>query len=121
MATLSTAARNAAVNGVTALLNSGTIKFQTAGGNEVAVCGFAATAFGAADAGTATAGAISSDTSAIAGTVSAALLRASDTSTIITCTCTTSGGGGDFIFTSLSIGTGDTVSVTSLTITQPAS
>lgn len=119
--TLATAARNAAVNGVTALLGAGDIRFETSANAEVATCTFAATAFGAASGGVATAAAIGSDTSAAGGTVDHCLLRSSAAATIATCTCTATGGGGDFELTSLTIGVGDTVSVTSLTITQPAS
>lgn len=121
MATLSTTARNTSVNSVTALLNNGDIKFQTSGGNEIAICTFGATAFSAASNGKATANAIADDTSALAGTVATGLLRDSSHNPVITCTCTGQGGGGDFIFTSLVIGAGDTVSVTSLTLEQKAS
>lgn len=121
MPTLSTTARNAAVDAVVDLLDSGDIRFETSGNNEVATCNLAATAFGNATSGTATAATITDDTNATGGTVDHALIRNSTADTIITCTCSLSGGGGDFIFTSLSIGAGDTVSVTSLTVTQPAS
>jgi hypothetical protein len=120
MATLTTAARNAAVNGVTALLNSGTLMFQTSAHVEVAICNLNATAFGAGSNGTATANAISDDTDAAGGVINHAHLRKSDTTEIISLTCSVTGGGGDLQLTSLTIGAGDTVSVTSLTLTQPA-
>ena len=121
MATLATAARNAAVDAVAALLNSGHIRFETAANNEVATNNFGATAFAAAVSGTATANSIADDSSATGGTVDHALLRSSASATIITATCTAVGGGGDIELTSLVIGAGDTVSVTSMTLTQPAS
>lgn len=121
MPILATAARNAAVNAIAALLNGGTIRFETSANNEVATCGFSATAFGAAASGTATANAISSDTNADGGTVDHALLRDSSAATIITATCTATGGGGDIELTSLAIGAGDTLAVNSMTLTQPAS
>ena len=121
MPTLATAARNAAVNAIAALLNSGHVRFETSGNNEVATCNFGATAFGTAADGTATANAIADDADAAGGTVDHALLRSSAAATIITCTCTATGGGGDIELTSLVIGEGDTVSVTSMTLTQPAS
>jgi len=121
MPTLETVARNAAVDGVVDLLDSGDIRFETSGDNEVATCDFGATAFGAAASGTATANAISDDSSATGGTIEHASLRQSDTTKVMECTCTATGGGGDIELTSLVIGAGDTVSVTSLTVTQPAS
>lgn len=121
MATLATIARNAAVDAVAALCNSGDIRFETSANNEVATCTFGATAFGAASSGTATANSIADDASATGGTIDHAKLRKSDASEVMTVTCTATGGGGDIELTSLVIGAGDTVSVTSLTLTQPAS
>lgn len=121
MPTLATAARNAAVNAIAALLNSGTIRFETSGNNEVATCGFGATAFGAASAGTGTANAISNDSDAAGGTIDHAVLRDSGAATVITCSCSEVGNGGDIELTSLVIGAGDTLAVNSMTMTQPAS
>lgn len=118
---LAAAARNAAVNGITALLNSGTIQFQTSGHVAVATCTFGATAFGAASNGTATANAISDDTNAVGGTIAHAHLRTSVPAELVELSCTVTGGGGDIQLTSLVIGAGDTVSVTSLSLTMPAS
>ena len=119
--TLETVARNAACNGVVDLLNSGTIRFETVGNSEVATCTFNATAFGDAATGTATAAAIVDDSSATGGVIDHALVRTSATALVATCTCTVTAGGGDFELTSLTIGAGDTVSVTAMTVTQPAS
>lgn len=121
MPTLSTEARNAAVDAVTALLDAGDIRFETAADNEVATLAFGNPAFGAAAAGSATANAITDDTDAAGGTIDHAKLRKSDASEVMTATVTATGGGGDFEMTSLTIGAGDTVIITSLTISQPAS
>ncbi len=121
MPTLSTAARNAAVDAIAALLDGGDIRFETSANNEVALCTFAGTAFGAAASGTATAAAIGSDADAAGGTIDHALLRDSVAATVITATCSATGGGGDIELTSLVIGAGDTVAVNSMTLTQPAS
>jgi len=121
MATLATVGRDAAVTAATDLLDLGDIRFQTGAAAEVATCTFAATAFGVAATGVCTAAAIGDDTTAAGGLVASALLRTSAAATVITATCTATGGGGDFIFTNLTIGVGDTVSVTSLTVTMPAS
>lgn len=119
--TLETLARNAAANGIVDLLDGGNIRFETAANGEVATCTFGTPAFGAAAAGVATANAITDDSSAAGGTIDHAKLRQSDTTLVATLTCTTVGGGGDFELTSLVIGAGDTVTVSSFTITQPAS
>ena len=122
MATLTDTSRNAAVNAVAALCNSGTVKFHTAAHSVVATCTFGATAFGASASGTATANAITDDTNATGGTIDHAHLYKSDgTTDLMSVTCTATGGGGDIELSSLSIGAGDTVSITSLTLTQPAS
>jgi hypothetical protein len=122
MATLSTTGRNAAVAAVGTLLDSGVVEFQSSADSEVATVTFAATAFGSPAVGVITAAAMTDDSSAAGGTVAKARLYKSDLTTeILLCTTTTVGGGGDFELTSLVIGAGDKVSITSLTITQPAS
>lgn len=120
MATLTSAARNAGIGAIAALCNSGTIQFQTSADVEVATCGFGATAFGAASAGVVTANAISDDASATGGVIEHAKFFTSGAAEVLEATCTATGGGGDFELTSLTIGAGDTVSVTSLTMTLPA-
>jgi len=119
--TLTSAARDAMVNALTALLNSGFVRFDTSGDVEVAKCTFGATAFGASAAGVATANAITDDTDANGGTINHALLQNSSSVEILRGTVTTTGGGGDFEGATLVISAAETVSITSLTITQPAS
>ena len=118
---LSTAARNAAADAIAALLDDGDIRFETSGNNEVATNDFGATAFGNAAAGVATANAIADDTNTTSGTIDHAILRDSLNGTVIDATVTVTGGGGDFTMPSLVFGDGDTLRVTSLTITVPAS
>lgn len=119
--TLADIARNAAVAAVGALCNGGDIRFETAANGEVATCAFNATAFGSPSAGVITAATITDDTDAAGGTIDHAKLRSSAAATVATLTCTAVGGGGDLELTSLVIGAGDTVTVSSLTMTQPAS
>lgn len=119
--TLTTEARNAAVDAVVDLLDGGTVEFQTSSNNEVASCAFDTPAFGAADGGTATAEEITDDTDATGGTVDHVVLKKSNNTTLLTLTASVVGGAGDIEMTSLVVGAGDTVKVTSLTITQPAS
>lgn len=122
MATLSTAGRNAACDAVTALVDvsgPGNLVFRTSGDVEVATLPFSATAFGAASSGVCTAATITSDTSATGGTTTKATLEDGAASIVITATVGTSGN--DINLSSTTIGAGDTVSVSSLTVTMPAS
>lgn len=110
-----TAARNGMANYIVDQLNNGFIEFQTSADSEVATCGFAATAFGSASSGIATAGAITDDADAAGGTIAKAELQTSATTAVVLCSVTVAGGGGDIIISSLAIAPGETVSVTSLT------
>lgn len=123
MPTLSTAARNAACNAVVDLLDAGAgaglLVFRTSGDVEVATLTFSDPAFGNAATGVATASAITSDTSATGGTTTKATLEDSDATVVLTCTVGTSGS--EINLSSTTIGASDTVSISSLTVTQPAS
>ncbi len=99
--------------------DNGTLEFQTSADAEVATCDFSATAFGAASSGVITANAIADDTDATGGTVAKAQLKNADAVAEVNCSVSASGGGGDIIMSSLVVGAGDTVSVTSLTYTAP--
>lgn len=114
--TLLTAARNAAADAITALLNNGSIIFETSGDNEVSINDFAATAFAAAVAGVATANAIADDSATIAGTIEHAVLRDSGDTPVINATVGETGSGLDFEMPSLAFGNGDTLQVNSLTL-----
>lgn len=123
MPTLETIARNAACDAIVDLIDAGagagTLVFQTSGDVEVATLTFSDPAFGAASGGTATAAAISPDTSATGGTVAQASAFDSNATKVIEFTVSTSGA--DINLSSLTIGAGDTVSMSSLTVTMPAS
>jgi hypothetical protein len=97
---------------------AGSLIFQTSGSVEVATLVFANPAFGAASGPTATANAIADDTTATGGTVSKFKIQngsAADAGFAGSVAVS----GGDINLSSLSIGAGDTVSVTSLTYTAP--
>lgn len=123
MATLATAGRNAACNAVVDLIDAGSgagsLVFRTSGDVEVATLTFSDPAFGNASTGVATASAITSDTSATGGTTTKATLQDSDSNIVITATVGTSGS--DINLSSTVIGATDTVAVSSLTVTMPAS
>lgn len=122
MPVLATAARNAACNAIVDLIDAGSaagaLVFRTSGSAEVATLPFSDPAFGNASTGVATASAITSDTSATGGTTDRATLEDSDTNVVITASVGTSGK--DINLSSATIGAGDTVSMSSLTVTVPA-
>jgi hypothetical protein len=116
---------DAAVNAVTALLNSGFIKLFTGSqpAEDVALTGtllatmtFGATAFGASSGGTATANAISSGTAGNTGTAAYFALVKSDGTTVVG-TGSVGTTGCDLNLNSTSISAGATVSCSSFTIT----
>ena len=123
--TLSTAARNAAADAIVDLVDGGStdangdLVIQTSGDAEVATLAMANPAFGNAAAGVATANAISDDTNATGGTAANFILQDRDNTEIIRGDVSTSGA--ELNLSSTSIGNGDTVSVSSLTLTVPAS
>ena len=122
--TLQDNARDAGVEAITDLCDSGTIEIKTAastvaGTNEIAILTFGATAFGAASSGVVNANAITDETNANAGTASDATFFTSGSAAILQCSVGTSGE--DINFSSVSFGAGDTISITSLSVTQPAS
>lgn len=95
----------------------GLLVINTSGDVEVATLTFSNPAFGAAAAGVATAGAITSDTNATGGTAAKAELRNAAGTAKILCSVTATGGGGDIQLSSVVISAGQTVSISSLTYT----
>lgn len=119
---LTTLARNAMCNALVDLIDvsgPGNIKFETSGDVEVATLPFANPAFGNAATGVATANAITSDTTATGGTVAQASIYDGAAAKILEAVVLTSGG--DINLSSLSIGANDTISMSALTVTVPAS
>jgi len=118
MATLATTYRNLLAQTLGEVLDAGDIRFESAANAEVATCPFGDPAFGSPSNGVVTANAITPDADAAGGTIDHALLRTSGAATVLTCTCSTTSG--DFVLSSLNIGAGDTLSISSLTMTMPA-
>lgn len=116
---LSTTARNAMIDALTGLLDGGTIEFQNVSGTVLATLDFDAAAFAAAASGTATANAIVSGT-AIAGTCTKAIFKDSGGTQVIQASVTITGGGGDMTAASVVFTLGETIAISSLTLTQPA-
>jgi hypothetical protein len=123
--TISTAARNAGCNAMVDLLDAGTtdangdLVIQTSGDVEVATLALSNPAFGNAATGVATAAAISDDTNATGGTAANFILQDRDNTEVFRGGCGTSGA--ELNLSSLTIGAGDTVSVSAMTFTVPAS
>jgi hypothetical protein len=133
---ISNAARTAACNGIVDLIDggssAGTLTFRTGSaptnttdadsGTLLATLTFSDPAFGAASAGVATASTITSDTSIDAtGTVGHFRIKDSDGTVIMQGSVTATGGGGDITFAAIAWVAGGTCSVSSLTVTVPAS
>ena len=113
-----TAARNGIADYIVDQLDGGTLEIQTSGGVEVATLTFGTPAFGAAAAGVATANAITDDSSATGGTAAKAQLKNSGATAVVNCSVGTSGE--DINLSSVAIGAGYKVSISSLTYTAPA-
>ena len=96
---------------------AGSLVFMTSGDVEVATCPFTVTAFGPASGGTATANAITDDTSATGGTVAKFKCVSGGAADIFFGAVAVSGS--DMDLSSLSVGVGDTVSVSALTYSAP--
>lgn len=123
--TLTTAARNAACNAVVDLLDAGSsdangdLVIMTSGDVEVATLALSNPAFGNSATGTATANAISNDTSATGGEAALFKMQDRDNTEVFRGTVGTSGA--DLNLSSTTIGAGATVTVSAFTYTVPAS
>jgi len=124
MNNISTAARNAMCDALVDLVDSGgtgTIAIYTASfGTLLATLTFSATAFGAASSGVATAATITDDSSADA-TGTAAVCRVINGSAATVWEGTVGTSGEDLNLNTVSIATADVVSISSMTVTMPAS
>lgn len=116
-----TSVRNTIADAVVDLIDAGagagTIQFQTSGDVEVATLTYSDPAYGSAAAGTATANSITSDTNATGGTVAKSAHYDSNSTLVFSTAVGTSGS--DINLSSLSVGSGDTVSMSSLTYSAP--
>jgi hypothetical protein len=120
--TLATTMRDAIADAVdTRVGASATMEFQTSGDVEVATLTLGNPAFGASSSGVITlSGTPLSDTNATGGTMAKFVIKSGGTTTEITGTTATSGGDINFAG-GLTVGAGDTLTLTSFTITCPAS
>lgn len=126
--TLTNAARSAMCDALVDLIDigagtNGTIIIATGADVEVATLTFSTTAFGAASNGVATAASITSDTSATgnASAVDKFIVRDQDNTEVFRGSVGATSSGEDMELSSTTIGAGDTVSLSSFTVTVPAS
>ena len=122
--TLTTSARDTACDSIVDLIDTagtGKLDFYTDGfGTLLAELVFGATAFGASSTGTATANAITAETSAVAtGTAGAFRIMGGNDEVVMSGSVSASGG--DINLNTTSIFQGDSLSISSLTVTVPAS
>lgn len=121
--TLETAIRNGACDSVVDSIDAGAaagyIQMETSADAELATLTMSDPAFGAASSGTATASAVASDTNANAGTIAQGSIYDSNAVKKFELDAGTSGT--YIIVSSTSVGAGDTVSMSSFTVTCPAS
>ena len=121
-----TTARNGIADYIVDLLDvgaadaQGDLVFMTSGDVEVATPALSNPAFGAAASGTATANAITDDLSATGGTVALFKVVDRNNAEVFRGTVTATSGGGDIELSSVIIGAGSTVSMTSLTYSSSA-
>lgn len=125
--TLQTNARNAAVDGVTALMDGGgTLNFVDTAGATVATVNLSSDAFAAAVTGVATANGLPLICDPCAGSPTAANvstfnIKTSGGTTILTGDVTNLAGSGSFRLSDLLINAGDRLVINTFTYTQPAS
>jgi hypothetical protein len=126
--TLPTNVRNTMCDAFVGMIDAGsgagTIEMKSgastvAGTNEVATLTFSDPAFGDASSGVATANSVTSDTNATGGTVGFFTIFDSNALAVVQGIVHTSTG--DINLSSLVVGATDTVTISSLTFTQPAS
>lgn len=123
MPTLDTATRNAIVDCVSGLIDAGgggDLVFETSGDVEVATCPFSADSFPAASSGSATANSITDDSSATGGTIDHVMVVSGTPADVMNCSIDTDSLS-EFQISSLTISAGDTVSVSSMVLSCPAS
>lgn len=116
-----TTVRNAAVDMICGLIDAGSgpgkLVFLTSGDVEVATLTFSDPAFGAAEAGVATAGTILADASATGGVIAKASITDSDDNEVFACSVGVAGSGADIILNNTIVAATQEVSITSLTYT----
>lgn len=118
-----TAVRNALAEEISTQVDTGTtnasgrVVIMTSGDVVVATLPMSNPAYGAASGGSITANAITDDTNAVGGTAALFKVVDKDASEVYRGVVTATGGGGDLELSSLNIGAGDTVRITSLVYT----
>lgn len=118
-----TTLRNTIVDSVISRLAAGTTNatarliFRTAANATLSTNNFSAPPAGSASSGSVTFSSIANATIAANGTVANFIATNRDNTTIFTGTVTVTGGGGDIVFNTVSWASGDTATMSSLTLT----
>ena len=125
MATQNTALRNALCDANAAIFNGGSVKVFKGGSTLVLTFTLSATAFGAAGAGVASAASMpkldTADVATAGGDTLTAMLESADgLKTWSGLTVTATGGGGAITLNNVVFAAGTSVSLTALTLTEPA-
>jgi hypothetical protein len=120
--TLTPAAKNATLDAVVDLIDvgsgaTGSLKIFTSEDVELATLPLSSPAFGSSNAGTVLANAVSSDSTVNAGTASKFTVYNKDGSAILSGTVTSPLGGGDLTLSNINLVVGDSVSVSSFSMT----
>lgn len=118
---LSELARNTSVDAVGALLDGGTVEFQTAGGAKVATVTFANPAFPAASGGEAQANPIARELNTNAGTITQFVAYTAGADTVFTGSVSTiNEGTGDITLSSVTIAADEELKLNLFFVRQPS-
>jgi hypothetical protein len=120
--TLTTAAKNAALDGIVDLIDGGTgsagsVQILDNSNNELATLPLSNPAFGSADNGTVLANAVTSDNTVNAGTASLFKVFNKEGQEIFSGTVSGLNGGGDLVLSNANLVVGDSVRVSSFSMT----
>jgi len=124
MATLTVAGKNAMLNSLVDLIDqgstnsSGKLIFKTGSTSTVATLTLSNPAFGDASAGSVSANSITADTNAVGGTIATFSVVNRNETEIFSGTVTATGGGGDIELSTLSITSGDHVSLSTFALSM---
>ena len=120
--TLTTAAKNAALDGIVDLIDGGTgsagsVQILDNSNTELATLPLSNPAFGSANNGTVLANSVTNDDTVVTGTASTFKVYNTDGLELFSGTVTGLGGGGDLILSNINLVVGDSISVSSFSLT----
>jgi hypothetical protein len=121
--TISTAARNAAIAAIAALVTGGSLELRSSGGTAITTLALETPAFGSPTVGVVSMAGLPALTTEVVtgGTVASAVLKGSTGNVVCTMSASLTAGTGEFKMSSLTLAVGEQVNVKTATLTQPAS